>query len=215
VFTVAIVAIVLAYTWLVAPTAPRSMAYVAGALVVALAVGRAVKTGEWGLRASALLPAFWRAAAFTAVGALVLYLAGTRLGTWHGRGVSAAELAILFLWALGQQFVLLTVILREATVRLTDSAEATSGRKADTADKSSCIPCVAAALVFASLHLPNPFLSAVTFVGAFAWCRIYSRYPNILPLALSHAVLTAVILYAFDDRITGRLRVGAGYLALR
>ncbi len=69
--------------------------------------------------------------------------------------------------------------------------------------------------MFASLHLPNPFLSAVTFAGALAWCWIYSRYPNILPLALSHAVLTAAILYAFDDRITGRLRIGAGYLALR
>jgi membrane protease YdiL (CAAX protease family) len=201
VFTVAIVAIVLAYTWLVAPITPRSTAYVAGTLVVALGIWRAVKTGEWGLRASAFLPALWRAAAFTAAGALVLYLAGTRLGTWHDRGVSAAELAVLFLWGLGQQFVLQTVILHDATVLLTG--------------KRSYVPGVAAALVFASLHLPNPFLSAVTFAGALAWCWIYSRYPNILPLALSHAVLTAAILYAFDDRITGRLRIGAGYLALR
>jgi membrane protease YdiL (CAAX protease family) len=201
VFTVAIVAIVLAYTWLLAPITPRSTAYVAGGVVVALAIWRAVKTGEWGLRASALLSALWRAAAFTAAGALVLYIAGTGLGTWHDRGISAAELAVLFLWGLGQQFVLQTVILRDATALLTD--------------KSFYIPCIAAALVFASLHLPNPFLSAVTFAGALAWCWIYSRYPNILPLALSHAVLTAAILYAFDDRITGRLRIGAGYLALR
>jgi hypothetical protein len=30
---------------------------------------------------------------------------------------------------------------------------------------------------------------------------------------MSHALLTSVILYAFDDAITGRLRVGAAYLA--
>jgi membrane protease YdiL (CAAX protease family) len=205
VFTVAIVTIVLGYTWLLAPITARSTAYVAGSCVVALAIWRAAKTAEWGLRTSAFLPALWRAAAFTAAGALGLYVAGTRLGTWHDRGVSAAELALLFLWGLGQQFVLQTVILREATVLM----------KADTTDKSSFIPCVAAAFVFASLHVPNPFLSAVTFAGALVWCWIYSRYPNILPLALSHAVLTAAILYAFDDRITGRLRIGAGYLALR
>jgi len=188
VFSVAIIAIVLAYTWLVAPIAPRWTAYVAGALVVGVAIARALTTGEWGLRASALRPALWRAAAFTLLGALVLAVAGMRLGAWHGRHLSAAEFAILFVWGLGQQFVLQTVILRETTV-------------------------IAAALVFAALHLPNPFLAAVTFAGALAWCWIYSRYPNVLPLALSHALLTVVILNAFDDRITGRLRVGAAYLA--
>ena len=69
-FSLAILAIVLAYTWVLAPIAPRWTAAVAGALVVALAVARALKTGEWGLRPSAFLPALWRAAAFTAAAAL-------------------------------------------------------------------------------------------------------------------------------------------------
>jgi membrane protease YdiL (CAAX protease family) len=201
VFSVAIVAIVLAYTWLLAPIAPRWTAYVAGTLVVALAVGRAVKSREWGFCASAFLPALWRAAAFTAAGTLVMYIAGTRLGTWHDRQLTTAEFAVLIAWGLGQQFVLQTVILREATVRLRGDR--------------TYLPCLVAALVFAALHLPNPFLAGVTFVGALAWCWIYERHPNVLPLALSHAVLTVAILYAFDDRITGRLRVGASYLGLR
>jgi membrane protease YdiL (CAAX protease family) len=188
-FSAAIVAIVLAYTWVLAPITPRWTSYAAGALVLGLALARALITGEWGLRASAFPPALWRALTVTAAAALVLASAGTQLGTWHDRHMSAGEFAILFLWGLGQQFALQTVILRETTV-------------------------LAAALIFAALHLPNPFLAAVTFAGALAWCWIYSRYPNILPLALSHALLTIVILYAFDDRITGRLRVGAAYLAL-
>ena len=65
------------------------------------------------------------------------------------------------------------------------------------------------------MHLPNPFLAAVTFVGALAWCWIYDRHPNVIPLALSHAVATLAMLYAFDDTITGRLRVGQAYLTLR
>jgi hypothetical protein len=40
------------------------------------------------------------------------------------------------------------------------------------------------------------------------------RHPNVLPLALSHALGTLAILYAFDEAITGRLRVGYSYLQL-
>ena len=52
----------------------------------------------------------------------------------------------------------------------------------------------------------------MTFAGALAWCWIYDRHPNLLPLALSHALLTLAILCAFDEAITGHLRVGAAYL---
>ena len=58
-------------------------------------------------------------------------------------------------------------------------------------------------------------LAGLTFLGALAWCWMYEHHPNVLPLALSHAVLTVAILYAFDDRITGRLRVGAAYFSSR
>jgi hypothetical protein len=44
------------------------------------------------------------------------------------------------------------------------------------------------------------------------WCRIYDRFPNILPLAASHALGTLAILYAFDGDSTGRLRIGLSYL---
>jgi membrane protease YdiL (CAAX protease family) len=73
---------------------------------------------------------------------------------------------------------------------------------------------IVAATLFAALHLPNPFVAAVTFTGALGWCAIYDRYPNVVPLAFSHAAATLAILYAFDDRITGRLRIGYSYLML-
>ena len=105
--------------------------------------------------------------------------------------------AALVPWGLGQQFALHTVFLREA--------QTTVSRPAG---------IWIAAAMFAALHLPNPFLTAMTFAGALAWCWIYDRYPNVLPLSLSHALLTLAILYAFDERITGHLRVGAAYLSL-
>jgi membrane protease YdiL (CAAX protease family) len=73
---------------------------------------------------------------------------------------------------------------------------------------------IVAATLFAALHLPNPFVAAVTFTGALGWGAIYDRYPNVVPLAFSHAAATLAILDAFDDRITGRLRIGYSYLML-
>ena len=193
-YSLCIMAVVLGFTWILAPGAPRWATVGAVVLVLALALWRAVRTGEWGVRRSALLPALVWSAALTGAGAAGIALAGLRLGTWHDRGDLWANLAALIPWGFGQQFVLHTVFLREA--------QATVSRPGG---------IWLAALMFAALHLPNPFLTVMTGVGALAWCFIYDRYPNLLPMALSHALLTLAILYAFNDAITGRLRVGAAY----
>ena len=195
-FSLCILAVVLIFTWVLAPGAPQWATAGAVVLVLGLAVWRAIRSGEWGIKRSAFLPALGWSAAVTGAGALGIYLAGSRLGTWHDRGDLWINLAALIPWGLGQQFALHTVFLREA--------QATAGRSGGV---------FLAALMFASLHLPNPFLTAMTGLGVMAWCWIYDRYPNLLPLALSHALLTLAILYAFDDAITGRLRIGAAYLA--
>jgi membrane protease YdiL (CAAX protease family) len=101
----------------------------------------------------------------------------------------------LIFWGGGQQFALQTVVLREA--------QQLAGRAG--------VPL--AAVIFAALHLPNPFLTAVTAVGGLAWCWIYARHPNIIPLAVSHAASTLVILMAFDPDVTGGLRTGWRYLS--
>jgi membrane protease YdiL (CAAX protease family) len=197
-FSVAILAIVLAYTWVIDPVAPASVTPIPVALVLGLAIWHAARTGDWGVKVAALVPALWRSGALTAVAALAIYIAGSRLGTWHGRGDAWSTAAWLIPWGLGQQFALHTVFLREA--------QSVAGRPAG---------IVIAAALFAALHLPNPFLSAMTFAGALAWCWIYDRAPNLLPLALSHALLTLAILCAFEEATTGHLRVGAAYLSLR
>jgi membrane protease YdiL (CAAX protease family) len=71
---------------------------------------------------------------------------------------------------------------------------------------------VIAAVLFGIVHLPNPFLAPVTAAAALVWCWLYDRHPNIVPLALSHALGTLALRYAFDEAITGRLRIGAAYL---
>ena len=198
IFSLAILAIVLAYTWVIDPIAPDWVTPIPVALVLGLAIWHAMKRGEWGVAPAAFLPALWRSTVLTGTVALAIYLAGLRLGTWHDRRDAWTSLALLIPWGCGQQFALHTVFLREA--------QATAGKRA-----GICL----AAILFAALHLPNPFLSAMTLAGALAWCWIYDRHPNLLPLAVSHAVLTLAILYAFDEAVTGHLRVGVAYLGLR
>jgi hypothetical protein len=196
--SIAILAVVLGYTWVIDPIAPGWVTPIPVALVLGLAIGHAVRSGDWGVEPAALWPSLWKSSAFTLAAALGIYAAGLRLGTWRDRHDAWSSLALLIPWGLGQQFALHTVFLRES--------QATFGRSAG---------IVLAAALFAALHLPNPFLTAMTFAGALAWCWIYDRHPNLLPLALSHALLTLAILYAFDEAMTGHLRVGAAYLGLR
>ena len=195
IFSLAILAIVLAYTWLIDPIAPRVVTPVPVALVLGLTIWHAFRSGDWGVKTAAFVPALWRSAVLTMAAASGIYVAGAQLGSWHIRRDPWETLALLVPWGLGQQFALHTVFLREA--------RSVAGRPAG---------IVIAAALFAALHLPNPFLTAMTFAGALAWCWIYDRAPNLLPLALSHALLTLAILYAFDEALTGHLRVGVSYL---
>jgi hypothetical protein len=197
VFSAAVMVVVLSYTWVLAPRVPPWVATIAGAIVVALTVAHAARNGEWGLHIRAFVPALAWAAVFSATAAAAIYVAGNRLGTWHDRPDAWPTLLTLVPWGVGQQFALQTLFLRDA--------QAMTSRHTG---------IWVAALMFASLHLPNPFLTAATGAAALAWCWIHDRYPNLLPLAVSHAVLTLAVLYAFNDAITGRLRVGLAYLSL-
>jgi len=189
--------VIVGYTWVLAPMTPRWVAHLVTVAVLALSIWRAALTGEWGLRGSALLAALRGAAAFTLPAVLLLYVAGSELGSLPRREHPWRDLAFLVPWAAGQQFALETVLLREAQA-------ATSRRRG----------IVVAAAVFGALHLPNPFLAPVTLVAALAWCWIYDRHPNLVPLALSHAMCTLAILWCFNPALTGRLRVGYSYLRL-
>jgi Type II CAAX prenyl endopeptidase Rce1-like len=194
-FTLAILATIALYAWILQPRGvPAS---VPAAIVVLVAGWNGLRTGIWGLSPQALIPASRAAVLFTFPAVLVVLAAGMALGTLHDRGAFLGSLAVLVPWGAAQQWVLHTVVLREAQ-RLTSPNRA----------------IVMAAFLFALAHAPNPFLMLTTFAGALGWCAIFARYPNIAPLGVSHAVATLALLYAFDDGMTGRLRIGSAYLLL-
>jgi membrane protease YdiL (CAAX protease family) len=168
-----------------------------GLAVIALTVWHDARHRAWGLDWRAFWPGLWRVLIVTVPAVAMIVGAGAVLETLRDRRDFLGSLAPLALWGLSQQWVLQTVVLSEAQ-------RVTSRRSG----------IWIAAAIFGAIHLPNPFLSAVTFAGGLLWCGIYSRYPNILPLALSHALGTLAILHAFSPEITGRLRIGLSYLML-
>lgn len=196
-YTLAILAVVFSWTWYLDHRAPAHGVVFVGAAVIALALWHDARQRAWGFDRSALRPALLRALIVTLVAVALLLGAGAALGSLHDRRDFLGSLGPLLLWGLAQQWVLQTVLLAEA--------QRWSSRRAG---------IWIAAAIFGGIHLPNPFLSAVTFAGGLLWCRIYDRFPNVLPLALSHALGTLAILHAFSPEVTGRLRIGLSYLRL-
>ena len=195
--TIAIVSAVLVHAWFLADRWPREIVLLAAGIVVVSTIHHDLKHREWGFAPRALVPGLVRALPVTLLLCGVILAIGAAVGTLHDRRDFLGSLAPLVLWGGAQQWVLQTVVLREAQ-------RATSRRTG----------MLLAALLFGVVHLPNPFLAPVTFGAALLWCWLYDRYPNIVPLALSHALGTLAVLHAFDQDITGRLRIGAGYLRL-
>ena len=194
--TMAIVAIVFAYLWVADPLVDVQGPWVALPVLLILAVSftHNMKTADWGFSRRAFWAALAWSIALTVPMGAALWFIGHAQPASPERRAPLLDFLYVLVWGGAQQFVLQTVILREAQAALRRGAT------------------VVAAAIFASLHLPNPFLVTVTFVGGIAWCGIYARYPNIVPLALSHATATVIILMSFNRDITGGLRTGWRYL---
>ena len=191
-YTLAVVAIILGYMWVADPLvdAPGPWVMLPVVAIIALCSAHNRKSRDWGFSMRAFVPALLWSIVLTVPLVSALWFIGHATGEAPSRRAPLLDCLYVIVWGGAQPFVLQTVILREA--------QSVAGRGA----------VLLAAAVFAAVHLPNPFLVIVTLTGGIAWCWIYSRAPNILPLALSHATATVVILLSFDPRMTAGLRTG-------
>jgi membrane protease YdiL (CAAX protease family) len=104
-------------------------------------------------------------------------------------------LAWLPAWALIQQYALQGFINRRAQILC--------GRGFGSIILVGC--------VFALLHLPNPWLAVATFVGGLIWGGVYQRYPNLPALAVSHTLMSLLMVWALPPALLSNLRVGYRY----
>lgn len=120
---------------------------------------------------------------------------------WLSNGFRSDKLQIwqwivwLPVWGLIQQYVLQGFINRRAQVLW--------GRGARSV--------LLVALVFALLHLPNPWLTIATFIGGAVWAAVYQRAPNLPALALSHGLMSLLLASSFPATAINSLRVGIRY----
>ena len=113
-------------------------------------------------------------------------LSRSLLGTFFG----------MFIWGLIQQYPLQAFINRRAQMIW---------------GKEAWLTTLLTAGVFALLHLPNLWLTLATFGGGILWSRTYQRAPNLFALALSHSLMTVVLVTTVPYASLHGMRVGYGY----
>lgn len=70
-----------------------------------------------------------------------------------------------------------------------------------------------AASLYALTHIPNPVLTALSFLGGLLFCEFFRRWRNLFPLGIIHAALGITIAASFPDRWLHHMRIGVGYLS--
>lgn len=103
------------------------------------------------------------------------------------------------IWALEQQFILNSFFYKRFESLLGDTT----------------IAVVATALLFAVVHIPNPVLVPLTFLGGIFFVETFRRWRNIYPIAVAHAMFGLTLAITIPDHWIRHMRVGLGFLRFK
>lgn len=131
---------------------------------------------DYGLRSDNLAAAAWRIGCWTLVAAGLI----VAWAIHRDNSLVRPELLILLplypLWGLVQQFIFQGILHRALLVMI----------------PSRSVALTVNSVAFASVHVADWPVVALTFVAGFCWSWFYQRWPNIWVLGVSHGVLAGL-----------------------
>ncbi|MBO0862010.1 MAG: CPBP family intramembrane metalloprotease [Chloracidobacterium sp.] len=163
--------------------------------------------GEYFFRALRLLatPTLVACAGFAAI--------GYSTGSFH-RASHFWETAMgTLVWALIQQYVSQAFIYRRVRFALLGDSPASPppGPWLDDRKKRRWLAILLNAVIFSSVHAPNPSLMILSFVGGLMWSWVYDRAPNLPAIAISHATINLTLMNSLPPWLLPSMRVGYKY----
>lgn len=115
---------------------------------------------------------------------------------WRGGGALLGMPLLGILWGLVQQYALQGFI----------------NRRAQMVFGPGFLSILLVSLLFGAFHLPNPTLTLATFMGGLIWATVYQRAPNLFALAISHGLMTWILISTLPSHLLHGLRVGYKFI---
>ena len=151
-----------------------------------------------GLGSKGLLKSLWVVGVALVLSAIAIFIAW-RMHTLH-RLHGATPLLLhgwgYIVWSIMQQFILQSYFLMRLMRLLPGKAA----------------PVIAATVIFALAHLPNPILTPITLIWGAIACVLFLRYRNIYTLGVAHGIMGLCVAVTVPNSLHRHMRVGLGYL---
>ncbi len=196
---------VLVSEWAVIPLFGRKLTTLSVPILIILCFGmishlsRREKARELGVRVDNFASAVRLLLPMMCIGAVLLVVLGLAAGGMiilpRINGRFFQTVSWLLWWGFLQQYALQAIINRRAQLVWGQGA----------------FSIIFVASVFALLHLPNTVLVVATFAAGCVWAYVYQRAPNLFALAISHCLMTLVLVWTFPSGLLHKMRVGFGY----
>jgi hypothetical protein len=189
--------LILATIWTANPT-QRVLYWLAFAWIVATSWASREGWTALGLGRKGLLPSLWIVGVALLLSAVAIFIAWRThtLHRLHGPTPLLLHGWGYIVWSIMQQFLLQSYFLLRLLRLLPGKAA----------------PVIAATVIFALAHLPNPILTPITLVWGVIACVLFLRYRNIYTLGVAHGIMGLCIAVTVPNSVHRHMRVGLGYL---
>ncbi len=139
----------------------------------------------------------------TLIACALLAAVGYFAGSFHRTTHFWANLLVVPVWALIQQYVLQGFIYRRVRFLLVDNL----GSRDEREDRIG-LAILATAAIFSLTHAPNLALMVLTFAGGLIWSWVYERAPNLFVVGLSHAAISLMLMTSLPSWLLESMSVG-------